>query len=96
MELIHRCRSRLIVLALPSALSREGLRAHFASINLPLTDVRLLANKAGNSRRVGFIGFQNNADAQQAKEWFDGTWVAGSRIKVDFAETVSLLQISRF
>jgi multiple RNA-binding domain-containing protein 1 len=81
-------RSRLVVTALPSTISKEELRLHFASLGLAITDARVLKNKNGQSRRVGFLGFQNNSDAQTAKEWFDGTWIAGSRIQVDFAYAV--------
>lgn len=82
-------RSRLIVLSLPSDLSTQRLQEHFATLNLPITDAKVLHKKDGTSRRIGFVGFGSSGDAQKAKEWFDGTWLAGSRIKVDFAKDVS-------
>lgn len=81
-------RSRLIVLSLPSDLSSEDLAGHFASLDLPVTDARVLHKKDGTSRRMGFIGYRTTEEAQKAKDWFDGTWIQGSRIKVDFAKEV--------
>ena len=39
---------------------------------------------------MGFVGFHTSEDAQKAKDWFDGTWLQSSRIKVDFAKEVGL------
>ena len=83
-------RSRLIVLSLPSKLSTEELTAHFKSLELPITDAKVLFKPDGQSRRLGFVGFSNAEHARQAKDWFDGTWLHGARIKVDYAKEVSV------
>jgi multiple RNA-binding domain-containing protein 1 len=54
-----------------------------------MTDVKVLRKKDGTSRRMAFIGYSSVGDAVKAKEWFDSTWLRGSRIKVDFALPVS-------
>lgn len=83
-------RSRLIVLSLPSKLTTEELTAHFKSLELPITDAKVLFKPDGQSRRLGFVGFGTADHAGQAKDWFDGTWLHGSRIKVDYAKEVRI------
>jgi len=77
------------VLSLPSTLTSDELHQHFATLKLPITDAKVLHKKDGTSRRIGFVGFSDLQDAQKAREWFDATWLAGSRIKVDFAKEIS-------
>lgn len=81
--------SRLVVLSLPSDLDNAGLSAHFSTLDLPMTDVKILRKKDGTSRRMAFIGYSSAFDAAKAKDWFDNTWLRGSKIKVDFALPVS-------
>ena len=84
--------SRLIVLQIPSSLTTAELQAHFSELELPITDAKVLSNKGGQARRIGFVGFRTHADAQTAKDWFDGTWMRGTRIRVEYAQAVSIEQ----
>lgn len=87
--------SRLIVKNLPAYLTQQRLRAHFEAKDGPggtLTDVKLLLNSDGTSRRFGFIGYKTPAEAERAKKWFNRTFVDSSRITVDVVD-VSLIII---
>ncbi|TFY67177.1 hypothetical protein EVJ58_g1792 [Rhodofomes roseus] len=78
--------SRLIVKNLPSYLTQDRFRKHFEAADGPggtLTDVKLLLNADGTSRRFGFIGYKTPAEAERAKKWFDRTFLNSSRISVD-------------
>ncbi|OSX56663.1 hypothetical protein POSPLADRAFT_1175052 [Postia placenta MAD-698-R-SB12] len=81
--------SRLIVKNLPAYLTQQRLRAHFEASDGPggiLTDVKLVHNPDGTSRRFGFIGYKTPAEAERAKKWFNRTFVDSSRITVDVVD----------
>jgi multiple RNA-binding domain-containing protein 1 len=45
------------------------------------TDLKLVPK-----RRFAFVGYKDEKDAQQVKEWFDGSFWGGVKIKVDFVK----------
>ncbi|EJD46946.1 RNA-binding domain-containing protein [Auricularia subglabra TFB-10046 SS5] len=78
-------RSRLIVKNLPSYLTESRLREHFAAKGL-VTDVKVLYNQDGSSRRFGFVGYKTEEDARKALEYFDRTYVGTSKISVQVVQ----------
>ncbi|KZT00240.1 RNA-binding domain-containing protein [Laetiporus sulphureus 93-53] len=83
--------SRLIVKNLPVYLTQQRLRSHFEASDGPgsmLTDVKLVLNADGTSRRFGFIGYKTPAEAERAKKWFNRTFIDSSRITVDIVDGV--------
>ena len=84
--------SRLIVKNLPSYLTPDGLRKHFAQNGAPpgtITDIKISHKPDGTSRRFGFVGFKTDKEAAAARDWFDKTCVDSTRISVAVVEGVS-------
>ena len=74
---------------LPVYLTQDRLRKHFEGTEGPggtLTDVKLVSNADGASRRFGFIGYKTPTEAERAKKWFNKTFVDSSRITVDVVD----------
>lgn len=92
----HACRatSRIIVKNLPKYLTEERLKEHFAKQG-EVTDVRLMRNEAGESRRFGFVGFRTPKEATAAVRFFNDTFIDTSHITVDYAKTVGDGGLSR-
>ncbi|KIY44859.1 hypothetical protein FISHEDRAFT_18891, partial [Fistulina hepatica ATCC 64428] len=81
--------SRLIVKSLPVYVTSTRLRQHFEQKGAPggtITDVQVPLTAGGTSRRIGFIGFKTNAEAEAAKEYFNKTFVGSSRIQVELVD----------
>ncbi|KAI9317518.1 hypothetical protein BX666DRAFT_1938025 [Dichotomocladium elegans] len=76
--------SRLIVKNLPKFLSEEDLRSHFAAKG-QVTDCKLMKTREGISRRFAFIGYRTEAEAQEACNYFNNTFITTSRITVEKA-----------
>ena len=78
------------MLNLPPKLDSQGLRNEFSTLGHEITDARVLytAYNQQTSRRVGFVGFRREEDAQKALEWFNGAWLGSGRIKVEIAKSV--------
>ncbi|XP_059480054.1 probable RNA-binding protein 19 [Neocloeon triangulifer] len=74
--------SRLIVKNLANSVSAEKIRKSFGSKGV-ITDVQLKFTKDGKFRHFGFVGFKNPEEAQAAKEFFDGTFINGTKIQVE-------------
>ncbi|PWN45247.1 RNA-binding domain-containing protein [Ceraceosorus guamensis] len=85
--------SRLIIKNLPSYLSEARLKDHFSTRG-KITDVKLVRKSDGTSRRFGFVGFRDEQAAQDAKEYFDRTFIDTARIAVDFAREVGDSQLA--
>ncbi|KAI8455906.1 multiple RNA-binding domain-containing protein 1, partial [Phakopsora pachyrhizi] len=101
-------RPRLIFSSLPPDFTTENLSqvlknlppgvsipSHLNHSNLRATDVKVLVNQHGRSRRMAFVGFKSEPEASWIKQIWDGTWldnasgsIGGSRISVDWAKTV--------
>ncbi|KAJ2379781.1 Multiple RNA-binding domain-containing protein 1, partial [Coemansia sp. RSA 2603] len=77
--------SRIIVKNLPKHISDERFREHFSSKG-EVTDSKLIYTSSGRFRRFGYIGFRTEDDAQQAQQYFDGSFIDTSRITVEIAK----------
>ena len=92
--------SRLIIKNLPPYLTPEALRKHFTGQalknttstsssslkNLTITDVKIAHKPDGTSRRFGFVGFKTEKEAEEAKRWFDKTFIDSMRITVEVVD----------
>ncbi|KAL1517600.1 hypothetical protein ABEB36_001341 [Hypothenemus hampei] len=74
--------SRLIVKNLPKIITEEKLRELF-NPNGTITDIQLKYTKQGTFRRFGFIGFQNEEEADRAVQALNNTFINTSKISVD-------------
>ncbi|KNA18332.1 hypothetical protein SOVF_071790 [Spinacia oleracea] len=72
-------KSRICVKNLPSYLTLDRFKAHFSQIG-DLTDALLLRTKERKSRRMGFIGYRTEQQAQEAIKYFNKSFVDCSRI----------------
>ncbi|QLL34305.1 hypothetical protein HG536_0G01640 [Torulaspora globosa] len=90
--------SRIIVKGLPIYLEDEKLKEHFlkrviekhgSSRNAEecITDVKILRNRDGKSRRFAFVGYRSEEDAFDAVNYFDGSFINTSRIEVAMAKS---------
>lgn len=73
--------SRLIVKNLPKTVSEQKIRELFGQKGT-ITDVQL-KYKNGKFRQFGFVGFSDEAAAQESVKFFNGTFVGTSRIAVE-------------
>lgn len=90
--------SRIIVKGLPIYLEDEKLKDHFlkrlidkhdSSRNAEdlITDVKVLKDRNGQSRRFAFIGYRSEEDAFDAVNYFDGSFINTSKIEVAMAKS---------
>jgi len=79
--------SRVMVRGLPKHLTEERFREHFGKLG-PVTDAKIVKTKDGRSRMFGFIGYRNPEEARRAVEYFNGTFVDTSRVRVELAKPV--------
>ncbi|KAG7819629.1 hypothetical protein KL928_002303 [Ogataea angusta] len=80
--------SRIIVKGLPLYYTEEKLKSHFQEKGV-VTDVKLVRNRQGESRRFAFIGYRSQQDAENAVKYFDRTFIDTARISVQPAKTFS-------
>ncbi|KAF9421150.1 hypothetical protein HW555_002862 [Spodoptera exigua] len=73
--------SRLIVKNLPNKVTVEKLKDIFGEKG-EVTDVQLKYTKDGKFRNFGFIGYRTEEQANQAREYFDGTCINSMQIQV--------------
>ena len=91
--------SRLIIKNLPPYLTPDALRKHFTGQtskndpstssslkNFTLTDVKIAYKPDGTSRRFGFVGFKTEKEAEEAKRWFDKSFIDSMRISVEVVD----------
>ena len=92
--------SRLIIKNLPPYLTPDALQKHFngrASKNaastssssskiFTLTDVKVAYKPNGTSRRFGFVGFKTEKEAEEARRWFDKSFIDSMRISVEVVD----------
>lgn len=62
-------------------MTSEKLKGIFAAKG-DITDLQLKYTKSGVFRRFAFIGFQSNAAARSAIDFFHNTFIDASRIQV--------------
>lgn len=97
--------SRLIIKNLPPYLTPESLRKHFSGQvardtastsfssmkNFTLTDAKIAYKPDGTSRRFGFVGFKTENEAEEAKRWFDRSFIDSMRINVEVVDVSSFV-----
>lgn len=74
--------TRLLLTGLPPSLTLPLLRAHLSRCPPQpplLTDLKILLKPDGTSRRIGFVGFKEHAEAQRVLAWVHRSWIAGIR-----------------
>lgn len=69
------------------------MKDHFSKMGF-VTDVKIM-RKGTRSRMFGFIGFKTDAEAEDAKRFFDSTYIDTSKIEVDFAKSQNDPMINR-
>lgn len=91
--------SRIIVKGLPNFLTEDDkLKEHFvkrliqshgnkAKVNDLITDVKIVKDKNGKTRRFAFVGYREEADAFDAADYFDGSYINTSKIEVSIAKS---------
>ncbi|KAI5966960.1 MRD1 [Candida pseudojiufengensis] len=80
--------SRVIVRGLPKYYTEENLRNHFGKQG-EVTDVKLVKQKNGESRRFAFIGYKSNESAEKAVKFFNRSFIDTARIDVEVAKSFS-------
>lgn len=73
---------------MPFGADEAKIRAHFSS-RQPVTDVKLMRNKDGKSRRFCFVGFKSDSDAADAVKYFNDSFMETFKISVEVAKTFS-------
>ncbi|QLQ80224.1 hypothetical protein HG537_0D02250 [Torulaspora globosa] len=88
--------SRIIVKGLPVYLEDDKLREHLLKRVVEkhgrnaesfITDVKIMRNRDGKSRRFGFVGYRNEEDALDAVNYFDGSFINTCKIEVAMAKS---------
>jgi len=87
--------TRVIVKNLSRNCTADDLRKAVEGGGLSVTDARVVANKAGDSRRFGFIGFKSEADAQKAIIALSKAYIGTSKVTAEFALPVGDEKILR-
>lgn len=82
--------SRVIIKNLPKQISEDEIRKIFSKKG-SITDVKL-KYKNGEFRRFGFIGYENEEDAEIACNFFNNTFVKHSRITVEISQNYGSAQ----
>ncbi|XP_021764740.1 multiple RNA-binding domain-containing protein 1-like [Chenopodium quinoa] len=72
-------KSRVCVKNLPKYLTLNRFKAHFSQIG-ELTDAMLLRTKDGTSRRMGFLGYRTEQQAEEAIKYFNKSYIDCCRI----------------
>ena len=78
-------KTRLFVGSLPYKYTESELLKMFVREG-KVIDVRIIKNKWGRSRGMGYVQFENEIDAQNAKNNIHGMAVGDLKIIVDFAK----------
>ncbi|KAG8800509.1 histone H2A [Serendipita sp. 398] len=88
----QKCLSRIIVKNLPTYITEPSLRHHFSSqpssstsskTTPELTDVKIVHKEDGSTRRIAFIGYKSEEQAQAAQQYFDKTYLDVSKLRVE-------------
>lgn len=79
--------SRVFIKGLPPTISEEEFRKHFSATQ-PITDAKLIPH-----RRIGYVGYKTPEEAVKAVKYFNRTFIRMSRIGVEIARPVSILDL---
>lgn len=95
MNLRQAAMTRLCVKNLPKSIDEGRLRKHFGSTGGEVTDVKLLKTKDGKMRRMAFIGYKTDAEAQEARSYFHGSFLDTSKLIVEEAKARGDAELAR-
>jgi len=73
--------TRLVVKNLPLKITEQKLRSTFSSKGT-ITDLQLKYTKDGKFRGFAFIGYNTTEEAENARKYFDGTYIGAAVINV--------------
>ncbi|KAL6949098.1 Multiple RNA-binding domain-containing protein 1 [Hanseniaspora vineae] len=88
--------SRVIVKNLPKYLEEPRLKEHFlkrcnakhkSSANNLITDVKIMRDRNGDSRKFAFIGYLNEEDALDAVQYFNNSFIDTAKLFVSMAKS---------
>ena len=77
--------SRIIVKSIPKEITEKELRDHFSQKG-EITDVKIMRNKSGESRKFAFIGFKTQEQADICVKYFNNTYIRTCKIQVESAK----------
>eukprot|EP00903_Cladosiphon_okamuranus_P014644 g13579.t1 len=86
--------TRLIVKNVPKHVDEKRLRKHFAERG-QVSDAKIVRTKEGKSRQFAFVGFTTAADAEDALNYYNQTFLDTSRIQVERAQPKGTTGIAR-
>lgn len=78
--------SRIIIKNIPPSCTQDDIERHFGSD--ATTDVKLVVNKEGRSRRIAFIGYREASDASAAVDRWNKTFIGSCKIQVELAAAI--------
>ena len=88
--------SRIIVKNLPKYLEEPRLKEHFlkrcrsrnkSSVDSLITDVKIMKDRNGESRKFAFIGYLNEGDALDAVHYFNNSFIDTAKLFVTMAKS---------
>ena len=76
--------TRLCVKNLPKHCTEKRLKEHFEGLAAgTVTDVRVMRTSEGKARQFGFVGFRSEEAAEQARAYFQRSYIDTSRISIE-------------
>jgi multiple RNA-binding domain-containing protein 1 len=78
--------SRIFVKGLPPLISEDEFKRHF-SAKTSITDAKLIPH-----RRIGYVGYKSPEDAEKAVKYFNRSFIRLSKIGVEIARPVYIIQ----
>eukprot|EP00002_Diphylleia_rotans_P037967 TRINITY_DN8561_c0_g1_i1.p1 TRINITY_DN8561_c0_g1~~TRINITY_DN8561_c0_g1_i1.p1 ORF type:complete len:683 (+),score=195.43 TRINITY_DN8561_c0_g1_i1:100-2148(+) len=77
--------SRLCIKNVPDYVNEARLKKHFETKGV-VTDVKIIRNERGQSRKLAFIGFRSEKESKAALKYFNNTYIDTCKIVVEFAK----------
>ena len=74
--------SRIFVRGLPPNFTEVDFKKHFSKLS-PITDAKFMPK-----RRIGYVGYQNQGEAEKAVKYFNKSFIRMSRVVVELARPV--------
>lgn len=79
--------SRIIVKNIGQNTSETELKDLFSAKG-EVTDVRIIKTASGKSRQFAFVGFRNEDQSREAKEYYDNSFLHTSKLSVEIAKPI--------
>ena len=77
--------SRVIVKNIPKEITEIELKNHFLKQG-EITDIKIMRNEKGESRKFAFIGFKTVEQAKNTVKYFNNTYVKTCKVQLDEAK----------